>query len=143
MEPTTAMAVRRYDTKDFAKDLKKDPVNMNPHEADALAEGLGMIAGELRENHETIKGALNQLDEGVGNLAAQVAGLRELTRGSPDPEQHSYVIFPIGGSFLGSCSGCSWQRGGTTESAVHDLFRVHHTEFLDDWTEQEPGKGVH
>lgn len=58
----------RYDTEDFRRTLKGDPVRMNTHEADALAEGLGQIAAELRQNHTTVKGALHQIDDRLDRL---------------------------------------------------------------------------
>ena len=62
--------------RDFERELTSNPVNMNPHEAGALARGLGLIAGELRENHETVKAGFLSLDQRLGRVEADVAVLK-------------------------------------------------------------------
>ena len=76
----------------------------------------------------------------VQGVKGDVGMLKALTLGSPDPDQHNYVIFPIGGSFLGSCSGCAWQRGARVVTDIHEMFQQHHSEFLDGWQESDPGE---
>ena len=69
-------ATPRFDERDFERELTTSPVNMNPHEASALARGLGLIARELRENHETVKAGFLRLDERLFVVEADVATLK-------------------------------------------------------------------
>ena len=69
-------AAPRFDERDFERELTSNPVNMNPHEAGALSRGLGLIAGELRENHETVKAGFLSLDQRLGRVEADVAVLK-------------------------------------------------------------------
>lgn len=86
----------------------------------------------VKDDVVAVKGDVAAVKDDVGTLKA-------LTLGSPDPDQHNYVIFPIGGSFLGSCSGCSWQRGARAERDIHGMFQEHHSDFLDGWQESDAG----
>ena len=86
-----------------------------------------------------VQAVMDEITEFREEVQSEIGTLKALTVGSPDPERHRYVIFPIGGSYLGSCSGCSWQRGASVESDIHDLFREHHAEFLAGWREWEAG----
>ncbi len=69
-------ATPRFDERDFERELTTSPVNMNPHEASALARGLGLIARELRENHETVKAGFLRLDERLFVVESDVATLK-------------------------------------------------------------------
>ncbi len=117
----------------------------SPATKDDLNTAVQAVMDEITEFREEVRSKLGTLDEVRSELAtleevqSEMGTLKALTVGSPDPERHRYVIFPIGGSYLGSCSGCSWQRGASVESDIHDLFREHHAEFLAGWREREAG----
>ncbi len=93
----------------------------------------------VKDDVQGVKDDVQGVKDDVQGVKDDVGTLKALTLGSPDPDQHNYVIFPIGGSYLGSCSGCSWQRGARVEGDIHGMFQEHHSEFLDGWQASDAG----